>query len=125
MTTTQIGTSDVTNVSPNILAGVPDTPKKKGPKPGQKMLSITDFVHKYLQAITTKPDIGRQELADSIGINLNLMLSKRMHANKEVKQKGVKFFFMKGEEKLNFDELPLPGSTGRGRSKIDWTQFTE
>ena len=121
---TQIGTSDV--VFTNVAAtSTTDTPKKKGPKPGQKMLSSTDFVHKYLQAITTKPDIGRQELADSIGISLNLMLSKRMNVNKEVKGKGLKFKFMKGEEKLNFDELPLPGSTGRGRSKIDWTQFTE
>jgi len=121
---TQIGTSDV--VFTNVAAtSTTDTPKKKGPKPGQKMLKTEDFITKYLQAVTTTPDIGRQELADSIGINLNLMLSKRMMVNKTVKKANKKLKFMKGTEKVLFDELPLPGSTGRGRSKIDWTQFTE
>jgi hypothetical protein len=122
-TSTQIGTSEV--ITTSDIATVTMTSKKKGPKPGQKMLKTEDFITKYLQAVTTTPDIGRQELADSIGINLNLMLSKRMMVNKTVKDAGKKLKFMKGTEKVLFDELPLPGSTGRGRSKIDWTQFTE
>lgn len=93
------------------------TPKKRGPKPGQTIMSSPDFFKKYNELVKEGCK-SREEAADKLGISVNLLIQKRQMINAALKEefKGGK---MKTEVQLPL--LPGEGQHNRGRSKIDWS----